>query len=401
MKPIQKARCAGFGFLLIAVFLVSCQDYEDEQISDELMYPVEDPPEVVFSEDAPFIKIQEIGEYQSWDLDLGDLNGDGYLDLVSASLGQDDPKVWFNDGTGLFAPGGQDLPACARIELGDLDGDKALDILIAEWQPDQSLWATTISVWLNNGEGYFSRHDNLDVIDGIQSMVVGDLNGDGSLDLFAAGTGQNEVWINNGEGVFSKSEQDLPAGLDAAVGVGDLDGDGDLDLLSGGWEGAPSLWVNDGAGFFSKESLAITDPDLHIHGLDLGDLDSDGDLDAFVVLANRDPHQVWINDGAGSFSISQRLPAGLGHAVTLGDLDRDGDLDGVSGHGYQLGGYVRIWWNDGAAHFLDSSLSLGDGFASGVALGDLDLDGDLDIISAQNAWGEENGLPDLVWLNKN
>jgi len=239
------------------------------------------------------------------------------------------------------------------------------------------------------------------VVEGTQSMILGDLNGDGPLDLFVVGTGHNQVWINNGEGDFSKSEQNLPAGLDAAVGVGDLDGDGDLDLLSGGWEGAPSLWVNDGAGSFSRSALVITDPDLHIHGLDLGDLDADGDLDAFVVLANRDPHQIWINDGRGEFTVSQTLAAGLGHAVMLGDLDGDGDLDGVSGHGYQLRGYVRLWWNDGGAKFSDSSQSLGDGFTSAVVLGDLDLDGDLDIISAQNAWGEEIGLPDLVWINMN
>jgi hypothetical protein len=401
MNRIQVRSYINIAVLLAAVLLGSCRGVEVEQMPTETAIPVEDPGAADPIPGETFLKVQELGAYQTWDLALGDLNGDGYPDLFTASLGQQDPRIWINDGAGFFSPGDEIFPPCARVEFGDVDGDNSLDILIAEWDPNRPLWASMISVWLNDGEGHFSQQANLNVVDGTQSMILGDLNGDKSLDLFVVGTGENQVWINNGQGVFSKTEQTLPVGLDAAVGIGDLDGDGDLDLLSGGWEGAPSLWMNDGTGSFSRSALGITDPDLHIHGLDLGDLDQDGDLDAFVVLANRDPHQIWINDGRGEFSVSQTLAAGLGHAVMLGDIDGDGDLDGVSGHGYQLGGYLRLWWNEGEAIFTDSSLSLGNGFTSSVVLGDLDLDGDLDIISAQNAWGEENGLPDLVWLNKN
>ena len=346
-----------------------------------------------------FDLVQEIGAYQSWDLAVGDLDGDGFLDLFVSSLGQDDPKVWFNDGAGNLVPADQEMPGCSRTAVGDVNGDGLADIIIAEWQPDQPLWSSLLSVWLNDGGGSFSRGNELLVSEGAHKIVLGDFNADQALDVFVLGTGQNEVWINDGKGIFEYFDQDLPTGIDSAGGAGDLDGDGDLDILAGGWEGAPGVWLNDGAGRFSRSGISIIDEDLHIHGLALGDLDADGDLDALVVLANQDPHQVWINDGAGGFTVSQNLQAPLGHAAALGDLDGDGDLDAVTGHGNQGGGFARLWLNDGSGRFTDSSLMLGDNFTTAVVLGDLDRDQDLDLISAQSEWGEEVGPPDLVWMN--
>lgn len=380
--------------ILIVILLSGCLESGE---SDRLL-PSEGSLGDESVPDDFFVKGQEIGNFQSWDLILADFNSDGYLDLFVASL-DDDPKIWMNDGTGVFSPGDQQIPACARAVAGDVNGDGLVDIIIAEWHPNKLPWSNLLSIWLNSGSGLFSPGDRLDVNEGSQSLLLADLNADQTLDLFVLGTGQNEVWINNGQGKFDYLVQDLPTGLDAAAGIGDLDGDGDQDVLVGGWEGPPAVWMNDGSGYFSRSEISITDEDLHIHGLALGDLDGDGDLDAFVTLANRDPHQIWINDGGGGFINSQELSASLGHAVALGDLDGDGDLDAVTGHGYQGSGHVRLWLNDGEATFTDSSLFLGEYFTGAVVLGDLDQDQDLDIISAQSAWGEDIGPPDLVWIN--
>jgi len=75
-------------------------------------------------------------------------------------------------------------------------------------------------------------------------------------------------------------------------------------------------------------------------------------------------------------------------------------LDAVTGHGNQGRGYVRLWFNDGKASYTDSFLMLGDNFTTAVVLGDVDLDQDLDIVSAQSDWGEETGPPDLIWINE-
>jgi len=396
MKWITRRLYLNLIILLIAVFLSACQ----QGLESDSPLPSEESKEDEAVLDEYFIMNQEIGVFQSWDLIPADFDGDGYLDLFVASLGQNDPKIWINDGSGNFKPSEQEIPGCARAAVGDVNGDDRLDIIVAEWQPDKLLWSSSLSIWLNDGSGSFNPGESLAVAEGAQRILLGDLNADQALDLFVLGTGQNEVWINNGQGLFEYLAQDLPTGIDSAGGSGDLDGDGDLDILAGGWEGPPAVWMNDGAGYFSKFEISIKDEDLHIHGLALGDLDSDGDLDAFVTLANRDPHQVWINDGGARFAVAQYLQASLGHAVALGDLDGDGDLDAVTGHGNQGRGYVRLWFNDGKASYTDSFLMLGDNFTTAVVLGDVDLDQDLDIVSAQSDWGEETGPPDLIWINE-
>ena len=400
MSRIPRNRSIWVCFLLgFVLLLTGCQEPDqteeprESQMSDQITGEES-------GQEVEYFKLdQELGEYQSWDVLMGDLDDDGSLDLFIASLGQNDPKIWLNDGSGNFLPAEEEIPGCARAAVGDVNGDGRLDIIVAEYQPDKLLWSSLLSVWLNDGSGTFSSGESLAVTEGVQRILVGDLNADQVMDLFVLGTGQNEVWINDGNGTFDYLAQDLPTGIDSAGGIGDLDGDGDLDILAGGWDGPPAAWMNDGAGYFSKSEISITDENLHIHGLALGDLDSDGDLDAFVTLANRDPHQIWTNDGEGGFLFSQGLPALLGHAVVLGDLDGDGDLDAATGHGNQGRGYVRLWLNDGQAKFSDSSVMLGENFTSALVLGDLDLDQDLDIVSAQSAWGEEIGPSDMIWIN--
>ena len=127
----------------------------------------------------------------------------------------------------------------------------------------------------------------------------------------------------------------------------------------------------------------------------------DGDLDAFAALANGGPHgSVGSMMETGSFTLLQKLSAPLAQGVVLGDLDADGDLDAVTAHGYQTGGHIRIWLNDGFGSFTDSKLRLGDTYSSDLALGDLDNDGDLDIFATHTGWQYRGrGESDMVWLN--
>ena len=84
----------------------------------------------------------------------------------------------------------------------------------------------------------------------------------------------------------------------------------------------------------------------------LGDLDGDGDLDAVVANAVDEPETVWLNDGGGSFSAHPTTPsfgADDSHGLALGDLDGDGDLDAVVVN--VLGDPNTTWVNDGAGNF--------------------------------------------------
>ncbi|MEM7394588.1 MAG: DUF11 domain-containing protein, partial [Verrucomicrobiota bacterium] len=121
-----------------------------------------------------------------------------------------------------------------------------------------------------------------------------------------------------------------------------------------------------------------------------GDLDGDRDLDIFFVSDNS-PHQVWFNDGSGTFTDSGQRFGNRGGGVQLGDLDGDGDLDAFVGvRNFEPD---QIWLNDGAGTFSDSGLALGASLSQGLALGDLDADGDLDAFVSTRV--EVN----RVWLN--
>jgi hypothetical protein len=282
-----------------------------------------------------------------------------------------------------------------------LNSDNAPDLVIADWDPDKELWSDSLQIWLNDGSGYFEQNGDLEVGSGTHAFAIGDLDGDGDPDLMVVGSRQNSVWLNLGDGKFEDTNQVLNAGIDSAIALGDLDGDGDLDALSGGWDGLPSVWINDGSGLMEKVEQGFSEPDLHIHGLALGDLDNDTDLDAFLVTAYGKDHQIWINNGMGEFSIQGSVPGPLGHDIALGDLDGDGNLDAVSAHGYKSYGNTRIWLNDGLGQFTQQEPILGSDFTAAVVLGDLDQDGDLDIFSAVNDWGNDPGAADRIWINEN
>jgi hypothetical protein len=224
------------------------------------------------------------------------------------------------------------------------------------------------------------------------------LDGDGDLDAFVVNGSQGDVasavWLNDGHGVFAISEQRLGYGM--GIELGDLDGDGDLDAFITDWDKASEVWLNDGAGVFADSGQRLGSGG----GFDvaLGDLDSDGDLDAFV--AQEAANTVWLNGGDGTFAdTGQSLGVAITAAVVLGDLDDDGDLDAL------VGGWdepAKVWLNDGGVQggtpgtLADSGhdLSPASIHVHGLALGDVDGDGDLDAFMAI-----ASGDPNEVWLN--
>jgi hypothetical protein len=343
---------------------------------------------------------QRLGSAQSWALALGDLDGDGDLDafVANAVQGGANNAVWLNDGQGFFMLGEQNPGYGQGVALGDLDGDDDLDAVVTNW------WGEEPSVvWLNDGSGIFA--DSGQNLGFAFRPALGDLDGDGDLDIFMAELEANTVWLNDGSGAFSDTGQRLGTGITAAVALDDLDGDGDLDALAGGWDEAAKVWLNDGAGTFAEHDQSLSPASVHIHDLALGDVDGDGDPDAVMAVASGDPNQVWFNDGTGAFSDSgQQLRSSLAHGVSLGDLDGDGDLDAVTAHGDRWSGSSggKIWLNDGTGRFDKSESSLGNLYSSGIALGDLDGDGDLDaFVTHGETWQESGGeLPNKVWLNE-
>ena len=177
---------------------------------------------------------------------LGYLDNDSDLDayIVSAANlvnpeGEPD-KIWLNNGEGTFIDTGQELGnyQAFNVVLGDVDDDDDLDALVANWhrapyssnpQPNQ--------LWLNDGDGIFTLSNQDFGTSIVSDVALGDLDGDGDLDSFIANGEStndgkaNEIRVNIGNGLFQDNGIRLGNSPSLSVALGDLDGDGDLDAF--------------------------------------------------------------------------------------------------------------------------------------------------------------------------
>ena len=313
-------------------------------------------------------------------------NTGGFTDLVQSASAVQSASTVQTD----FVPKG--------FALGDLDGDGDLDIFAANYNTQTGRGPNF--VWINDGRGSFSDSGQRLGNRWSTSVALGDLDNDGDLDAFVtnetlrrAFTDEqaNTVWFNDGAGNFSDSGQLLGNNESSAVALGDLDGDGDLDAVvaNSNVNGANSnmqpfnrVWINDGAGQFTLGNSLGTARTLDIT---IGDVDNDGDLDIFAAnYSTNSPSQVWLNQGDGTFQRGAQLER-LIRRIELADLDSDGDLD-MLGDG-------AIYLNDGSGTFV-LGFALSTPLGGTHALGDLDGDGDLDIYAQSSATD-----PDSVWFN--
>jgi len=326
----------------------------------------------------------------TWKIGLADLDDDGDLDAVFANGLDNQSQVWLNDGQGFFTDTGQQLGTHGHgIDVGDLDGDGDMDVVISTHSSGPS------RVYLNEGDAVFQQLEGAFRANIGFSVDLFDLDGDGDLDAVGEGGNATNLYVNDGTGNFTLDDVTL---LTYAA-WGDLDSDGDADMLFKEHGVGYSVWQNDGTGGFSL-SWSYADAEvMNIGDMALGDLDGDGDLDAVITNGHYQttshPAMVFLNDGTGQFTDSgQRLNAVRNAGVSLGDLDGDGDLDLV------LADYLeacQIWLNDGSGQFTDSGLRIGGGqFYRHVHLADLDGDGDLDIFLA--TFGTSEG-PNEIWFN--
>ena len=335
----------------------------------------------------------------SWGVALGDLDGDGDLDIIFANDGQN--GLYLNDGAGVFTgAAAANLPVNDTLSwglaLGDVDSDGDLDAIFANTYQNE--------LYLNDGSGLFSDVTATDLPeddDDSRDVALGDVDGDGDLDaIFANRLSSNRLYLNDGSGVFqdvSRSQFPGDGGNTRGLIMGDVDGDSDLDVVFANKDGQNRLYLNDGYGLFSDVTLSHFPEDYdNSRRIAMGDLDGDSDPD--IIFANRrSRNRLYLNDGSGVFqdATALYLPTHDDWSldVALGDVDGDHDRDIIFANFDEQN---EVYLNDGSGVFEDvtsTHLPVDSDGSLGVVLGDVDGDGDLDTVFAGNG---ENRL----YINK-
>lgn len=233
------------------------------------------------------------------DVEFGDVDGDGDLDLVLAEWGSGSPmkneggrtQLWLNDGAGKFSDvTAERMPDvlvrfCWELEFVDVDNDLDLDLVVSSKRSSGSF------LFENDGAGKFrdATAGRLPQFTNNYEFEAMDLDGDGALDLVTINDGPRfteHVLRGDGVGGFSDAtaawwpEADNPSFDDNMVCFLDYDSDGDADFVIGSLDGPDRLLVNDGKGKLAAAAPVFAgDPTRGTLGIALADLNGDKKLD--------------------------------------------------------------------------------------------------------------------------
>ncbi len=310
------------------------------------------------------------------ELALGNLNGDGFVDIVTANYDSGNVTVLLGNGDGSFVDQAAYVAGDGPLAFEDLNGDRFLDIVTANWGRDN------VSVLLGNGDGTFADQTTFAVGDGPRSPLLEDLNGDGFLDIVTANWSSNvSVLLGNGDGTFAGQVTYAVGRWPRAPALEDLNRDGFLDIVTAnGNSDNVSVLLGNGDGTFAGQAIyAVGD---HPVVLVLEDLSRDGFVD--IVTANRSSDNVSVLLGNGDGTFAGQMTYAVGDSpisLALKDLNRDGFVDIVTPNSYSDN--VSVLLGNGDGTFAgQATYAVGD-YPQELALKDLNGDGVPDIVTAK------------------
>ena len=356
---------------------------------------------------------------------LVDLDTDGDLDLFLDSH-TGGSVVALNDGQGHFTRvTSGSWPDLEIHETFDINNDGKID-LATTYVDGGGQW------WINNstpGNVNFTATGVTRLTNTARGQVLFDFNGDGNVDWFRSAQPGLCVDFGNGSGGFTENSltftvPNTNSNNNANFLPGDFDGDGDIDLFvltGGGYDGRmgeTAFWRNNGNQTFTDITASTGIPTSGTLVKGIGDYDKDGDIDFLAVQDKAMPPLVYLNNGSGVFTlkanaVSGMSPATYSYAAWGTAVMTDFDNDGVGDIIMDGRNYLKVLRGTGGGNFtyMNTTWGITDTAASavddGMCFGDIDGDGDLDLIGYNEIWPGlwlnvyRNDLPAQNWLNVN
>lgn len=339
-------------------------------------------------------------------VDLADLDGNGFADLIVSTASVDpSTATWTlgfrwarNDGAGL---GALELGATSTVsepfslrgaaEAADLDGDGILDVITTLGTSFNGTPFAGVEWFRGSGAGRFEPGRRIYTGGHVQaSSFTSDLDGDGDLDVVVIDLLDQLFWVENLGGSpasFGAPVPLTPPGTDVRrTRAVDLDSDGDADLammMTG--DGILNVAINGGAAGFGPLTPQPV-PNAYWFSLASGDVDGDGDVDLLSTLPAGNQVVWYENDGTGSFAAQNSLGPAVSRpsSVRADDIDGDGVLD--VHHGSSTVNSSTGWYRGlGGGTFAPAEILVeGVQAATDGQLGAADLDGD----GALEPWAE-------------
>lgn len=347
---------------------------------------------------------------------LVDINRDGHRDIVATHrdpVDQNALHIWAGDGTRTFRaiPQTWPSPGYSGLAAGDINRDGHFDLLAASH-------FSRLHTFLGDGAGQFTDRV-IHTRDGYTSAELADVDGDGQLDAIVLGWQKTgiEIYRGNGTGQWKLTTQLMAGAIGRDLTVADVNEDGKGDIVVATANRGVIVYLQNDMGGWSVQPTGFASATHEFRSLALGDINRDGHLDialngGFQGLRENNGPDVYLGGGQGKWTAASNglkvAPSPPAWGIALGDVNQDGHLDIVAGGKtggtrHQTAFGLFLFTGDGKGNW---SLQTQSGLPAtgllqpyGIRLNDLNQDGRLDMVVVHGATEGTGGYLS-IWFHK-